>query len=158
MIINNYLLINNDLDVITSHRPPTVIIEDQFKCLNNTNFSRTFRNTQLLRKLNTKQNYMNMMSQTKLKPLTKSQSLICLSLKTPIYEAKEKKIEQANLRMGKRMKRQAACQTDCFDNKNNNIFLRKTLSFQQFRKIVFSETLQKSKIDVYKVDEQTKQK
>ena len=46
-----------------------------------------------------------MLSQTKLKPLTKSHSLICLSLKTPIYEAKEKKMELANLRMGKRMKR-----------------------------------------------------
>ncbi|CAD8178842.1 unnamed protein product [Paramecium pentaurelia] len=157
MIINNYLLINHELDVITSHRPPTNAVEDQFKPFNNTNFSRTFRNTQLLRKLDTKQNYMNMMSQTKLKPLTKSQSLICLSLKTPIYEAKEKKMELANLRLGKRMKRQAACQTDCFEN---NIFLRKTHSsnFQQLRKTVFSETLYKSKIDFYKVDEQTKQK
>lgn len=54
MIINNYLLINHYLDVITSHRPPTVVIEDQLKCLNNTGFSRTFRNIQLLRKLDTK--------------------------------------------------------------------------------------------------------
>ncbi|CAK78412.1 unnamed protein product (macronuclear) [Paramecium tetraurelia] len=157
MIINNYLLLNHDLDVITSHRPPTVAVEEPSKPFSNTNFSRTFRNTQLLRKLDTKQNYMNMMSLKKLKPLTKSQSLICLSLKTPIYEAKEKKMELANLRMGKRMKRQAACQTDCFEN---NIFLRKTLSsnFQQSRKTVFSETFYKSKIDFQKVDEQTRQK
>ncbi|CAK70346.1 unnamed protein product (macronuclear) [Paramecium tetraurelia] len=157
MIINNYLLINHDLDVITSQRPPTVVIEDQFKCLNNTNFSRTFRKTQLLRKLDTKQNNTNMMSSTKLKPITTSQSLICLSLKTPIYEAKEKKLELANLKMGKRMKRQTACQTDCFDN---NIYFRKTLSsnFQQPGKAFFYATLQKSKIDFYKVDGQTKQK
>ena len=54
MIINNYLLINPDLDVITSHRPSNIAIEEQLKPLNNTNFSRTFRNTQLLRKLDTK--------------------------------------------------------------------------------------------------------
>ncbi|CAD8177521.1 unnamed protein product [Paramecium octaurelia] len=71
-----------------------------------------------------------MMSSTKLKPITTFQSLICLSLKTPIYEAKEKKLELTNLKMGQRMKRQAACQTVCFDN---NIYFRKTLSshFQQ---------------------------
>lgn len=54
MIINNYLLINHELDLLPSHRPPTNAIEDQFKPTNNTNFSRTFRNTQLLRKLDTK--------------------------------------------------------------------------------------------------------